>query len=226
MSEQKSYSERIKEYTLAELEEALGTVDVEKFPDRYSLIKVEIEDRKLHGDPPHILAINKYQTFDRRFFAGLIDGLILLPLDLIGKFIIKSSLPAGIVVVLYEISCWVMIVYSVVMHGLYGQTIGKKICKVKVFDISEKAITFKQAVLRDIGPIIIQTISSIYSLTHASLVVQFLSNDSELVMPGPYSIIGYFGFAWFLVELLTMFTNKKRRALHDFIAGTVVCRTS
>jgi uncharacterized RDD family membrane protein YckC len=31
-------------------------------------------------------------------------------------------------------------------------------------------------------------------------------------------------FAWFVLELLTMLTNNKRRALHDFIAGSVVVR--
>jgi uncharacterized RDD family membrane protein YckC len=31
---------------------------------------------------------------------------------------------------------------------------------------------------------------------------------------------------WFLVEIITMLTNDKRRALHDFIAGTVVIRKS
>jgi hypothetical protein len=31
---------------------------------------------------------------------------------------------------------------------------------------------------------------------------------------------------WFFAEVLTMLTNEKRRALHDFIAGTVVIRTN
>ena len=31
---------------------------------------------------------------------------------------------------------------------------------------------------------------------------------------------------WFVAEVLTMLTNDKRRALHDFIAGTVVVRTN
>jgi hypothetical protein len=31
---------------------------------------------------------------------------------------------------------------------------------------------------------------------------------------------------WFFAEVLTMLTNRKRRALHDFIAGTVVVRTN
>jgi uncharacterized RDD family membrane protein YckC len=31
---------------------------------------------------------------------------------------------------------------------------------------------------------------------------------------------------WLFVELATMLTNSKRRALHDFIGGTVVVRTN
>ena len=31
-------------------------------------------------------------------------------------------------------------------------------------------------------------------------------------------------FGWTLLEVLTMLTNAKRRAIHDFIAGTVVVR--
>ena len=37
-------------------------------------------------------------------------------------------------------------------------------------------------------------------------------------------VIAFAEFAWFVAEILTMLTNKKRRALHDFIAGTVVVR--
>ena len=31
---------------------------------------------------------------------------------------------------------------------------------------------------------------------------------------------------WYLAEVSTMLTNRKRRALHDYIAGTVVVRTN
>jgi uncharacterized RDD family membrane protein YckC len=34
------------------------------------------------------------------------------------------------------------------------------------------------------------------------------------------------GLLWFLLEIITLFANKKRRALHDFIAGSVVIRKS
>jgi uncharacterized RDD family membrane protein YckC len=34
----------------------------------------------------------------------------------------------------------------------------------------------------------------------------------------------YAGGLWFLAEVVTMLTNEKRRALHDWIAGSVVVR--
>jgi uncharacterized RDD family membrane protein YckC len=39
-------------------------------------------------------------------------------------------------------------------------------------------------------------------------------------------VIGFAILGWFAAEILTLITNKKRRAVHDFIAGTVVVRTS
>jgi hypothetical protein len=35
----------------------------------------------------------------------------------------------------------------------------------------------------------------------------------------------YLMVAWTFSEVLVMLTNKRRRALHDFIAGTLVVRT-
>jgi uncharacterized RDD family membrane protein YckC len=43
-----------------------------------------------------------------------------------------------------------------------------------------------------------------------------------------FSTIAYisdnFANIWFILEILTMFTNKKRRAFHDYLAGSVVVR--
>ncbi len=36
--------------------------------------------------------------------------------------------------------------------------------------------------------------------------------------------IGSIHFIWFGVEIITMLTNEKRRALHDFIARSVVVK--
>jgi uncharacterized RDD family membrane protein YckC len=41
----------------------------------------------------------------------------------------------------------------------------------------------------------------------------------------PALILAYASIGWFLLEVVTMLTNSKRRALHDLIAKTVVVRT-
>jgi uncharacterized RDD family membrane protein YckC len=46
----------------------------------------------------------------------------------------------------------------------------------------------------------------------------------EELTPNWYGFLKYFDQLWFWSEFLTMHFNKKRRALHDFMAGTVVIR--
>ena len=38
------------------------------------------------------------------------------------------------------------------------------------------------------------------------------------------SLVSLARYAWYLLEVVTMLTNHKRRALHDYIAGSVVVR--
>ena len=49
---------------------------------------------------------------------------------------------------------------------------------------------------------------------------------SESSIPTLSLWIGWGGLVWSLLEIATMLTNSKRRALHDLIAGTVVVRVS
>ena len=101
------------------------------------------------------------------------------------------------------------------------QTLGKMACKVIVLDVSEQPLSMKQAVLRDILDVVLLPIglaidipqiihgTDIYSPTAATIIDQVML----------YSTMG-----WFAIEVITMLTNQKRRALHDFIAGSVVIR--
>ena len=109
--------------------------------------------------------------------------------------------------------------YSVLMHAYFGKTIGKMFVGIRVLTIEENKISFKHAILRDIVPIFIMLIS--------------ISSVLEVMFPQPmpstsispiFFIITGFPLIWSLLEIFTMLFNKKRRALHDFIAGTVVIR--
>jgi uncharacterized RDD family membrane protein YckC len=164
---------------------------------------------------PHI----KYKTFWRRFIASLIDGLLLMPIGWLDNLFISSESTRLVVEwgIVTQSAPWI---YSVLMHGYYGQTIGKMATGIKVLDVSESPISLRQAFLRDCVTVGLTTIVLILFLAE-KLFGSFVEPTFIALLT---NLIGTAGLVWFLVETVTMLTNEKRRALHDFIAGTVVVR--
>jgi uncharacterized RDD family membrane protein YckC len=96
--------------------------------------------------------------------------------------------------------------------------------KIKVLDVSEERIPrFRQAFLRDIGYIVLNTLSLGY-LIYLVLADQYVRGAEISSLPG--QILTWASLGWFLLEIVTMATNQKRRALHDYLAGTVVIRNA
>lgn len=163
----------------------------------------------------------KYHTFWPRFWAGIIDGLVFLPLGLLDRFVYSffgAGLAVGLWFVFHSLSFYA---YSVLLHGLYGRTIGKQVTGVRVLDVTERALSIKQAVLRDSIPIFFTAAIVILDLPKALRGMNPLE-DTTLDTPG--ALIGFASVAWFGAEIVTMLWNDKRRAVHDFIAGSVVVR--
>lgn len=165
--------------------------------------------------------MEKYQTGFRRFLALIIDGLIFFPVDWLNQTIWDLKAP------IFGFFFWAIIysllgvVYYVYMHAKFGQTIGKWICKVKVLDHdSEDKISTKQAVLRDIVPVVLIPYSIyVYSASYSAWLTDATIEQNTLDL--------FLAFAlgmWGLLEIISMLTNEKRRAIHDFIANTVVVR--
>jgi uncharacterized RDD family membrane protein YckC len=93
---------------------------------------------------------------------------------------------------------------------------------VKVLDVSESRIpTLSQALLRDAVYIVVNTITLAYLFY---LVLGGEYTQAALTQSAPARIMNWVGMGWFLTEIVTMLMNDKRRALHDFIARTVVVR--
>jgi hypothetical protein len=116
------------------------------------------------------------------------------------------------------------------MHSKHGQTIGKRIGKVKVVDHkTENDISFKQAFLRDAIPITIYVAILVYLLFMvftgklSAEVFNHPPNTNRTEDTGLDLLVKISSW-WYIAEIITMLTNKKRRAIHDFIAGTVVVR--
>lgn len=160
---------------------------------------------------------HKYNTFGKRFWAGFIDGLVFLPITILcNRFENSDNKTLYIIIsLLYTIS-WTA--YIVIAHGKYGQTIGKHLMGIKVFDVQEQdVIGFKRAFLREAVWVFVEIFGVAYLI--------FAPYNSSVKDLKDTSFDGYLDLTvslWFVLELITMFFNAKGRALHDFIAGSVV----
>jgi uncharacterized RDD family membrane protein YckC len=165
----------------------------------------------------------KYSTFGPRFWAGFVDGLVFLPVSLFDNYL-SSPLRAAWVLIAWALFSYpVYWVYSVSLHAYRGQTVGKKAQHVKVMDVSEQRIpSLRQALLRDIGAIVFSCCALAYFIY--LVVTKNYGGSDSLANHWPLMVLGFANLGWFLLEIITMFMNSKRRAFHDLIAGTVVVR--
>lgn len=152
----------------------------------------------------------KYKTVISRIIAAIIDGLLLFFAYVLVQYVFgvelfnnsKNSTLINTALLLFPY------IYSIVFHAAFGKTIGKMLSGVKVVtNRGEIKITLIQAFLRDCVPFLLVLLYTIPTLSSVYIIV-FLANIMNILWP--------------ILEILTTFTNQKRRALHDFIAGTVV----
>jgi len=152
--------------------------------------------------------MTRYQTFGSRFLAAIIDGIILsFVYSLFVRFIFRFD--SSQTNQLLDDSLYY--IYSIFSHYKYGQTIGKKITNVKVVsNLDEsKLIGLANAIKRDNVGIILS-------------ILGFLIYNS----PGQFDLSVYMllfsTVGWGLAEIVSMLFNKKRRAIHDYLANSVV----
>lgn len=213
-------------YTLGELLDTHDHIDKEQYPERTKAIEFAIANKM--NDPAVKEALKKqqeakkYLTFWRRFWALVIDAIgaaiIVYVEDLL--FGVESSDQHLIVQFLVGFQ---FILYTVVMHGYFGQTLGKMVMGVKVLNHdTETAINVKQALRRE-------------SVTITLNIWWFLSavvfGDSVGTPDANYGSVSNIDIAWLTlsmgwcaIEIITMLLNDKRRAAHDYIGKTVVVR--
>jgi len=162
-------------------------------------------------------APNKYNTFWPRFLAGILDGLVLMAVFALPTFGFAAVIDDLVLTWYYDLIFDLLVyVYYVIMHAKYGQTLGKMAMRVKVVRNSDEgAIGFRRAFMRDLVPI-------------ALILVTFVANIAVISFDLNYTKIDFvmnISTLWLLAEIITMLTNAKRRAVHDYMAGTVVIRT-
>jgi uncharacterized RDD family membrane protein YckC len=154
--------------------------------------------------------MNRYHNSGARLGAAFIDGFVFFPIAFgIDEAFGNNSLLGSIILSVLSIS------YTVYLHGRYGKTIGKRTMRIKVVQLNDesKVIGFEKAFLRESVLVGLLLLDILYAL--------FFNSSAEYES---FSVLISSG--WLLAELVTMLFNKKRRAIHDLIAGSVVINTA
>jgi uncharacterized RDD family membrane protein YckC len=163
--------------------------------------------------------LNRYFTFWPRFWAGCMDVLVLVPVGLADHWLWDQDASTAVRVVWFAFASTAALLYRILLHGLWGQTVGKRIMGIRVLDVSGSALKMWQAILRD----------SLWLAFTAWFVASQLPWVLRGVDPSQVPVAQMGWLPWvtaivLLAELMTMLGNARRRALHDLLAGSVVIR--
>lgn len=172
----------------------------------------------------------RYSTFGPRIWTGIVDSFVLWPVGLISTALLSLNIPRTLAALLVIVESLAWLLYTVAMHARYGQTVGKMVTKVRVVDFrTEGSISWRQAWLREGIPMVLSLGFlgwEVFLILTGSVSPSALASGEVLVASKGFWLLTALPGLWFIAEVLTMLTNEKRRALHDFIAGTVVVRTN
>ena len=161
----------------------------------------------------------------------MIDFAVFLPLTFLGFWAVGASW--GITIVVYVFSTVAYFAYTIIGHGRWGQTIGKHVARIRVRDLDGQPITWTHAWRRSSVDIALGTASLI---TYAIVLARIPAADFDALNWGQISdryaamrpwwdrAVEFLYFAWLGSEVVSVLFNRRRRALHDFVAGTVVVR--
>lgn len=170
-----------------------------------------------------------YAGFWRRLGAGLLDMAIYFPFGLLTLWVYSQSqlAPSIWLLPLIFFGVW----FNVYLVIRYGGTPGKLLLGLRIVRVDGAPVGYKESVLRYL-PLLISGALISTALVFASwqlseaeymgLAFKPRYMRMEQLAPSWYQQVLALEQIWILGEFFVMMTNAKRRAIHDYIAGTVV----
>lgn len=150
-----------------------------------------------------------YVGFWKRVIASLIDAFIFTPIALVSfRFIrinISNSnlLPSAIFSLILFCLQWFLIVK-------YGGTPGKLIMEIQIINNKGNRLSIYTAITRS-------CFSLLYSASYYVVNIFHLNKGNAI-------ILNYFLTLVLIIDVLVIVFNKKKRALHDYLAGSFVVK--
>jgi uncharacterized RDD family membrane protein YckC len=124
--------------------------------------------------------------------------------------------------------------YNIYLPKKHGGTPGKLVAGIQIIRLDGEAIGWKEAFLRHSVVLTLTLLSGILmtvcllqadETTFTNL--GWLKQTAYIMSFSPvfFMVYTWVNNIWFYGELIVLLTNKRKRAVHDFIAGTVIIRT-
>lgn len=171
----------------------------------------------------------QFAGFWRRLGALFIDLIVMSPLIILMDWLQGQTRLAQIYLYIPYIifGLW----FHVYLVKRYGGSPGKILLNIKIIKTDGTAVDYKAALIRYACAGILGALLSA-ALASATLQItdtEYLSLGSHervahliSLTPHWYNGVSFAEKLWLWSEFIVMFTNKQRRALHDFMAGTAV----
>lgn len=184
--------------------------------------------------PTRFQGINEqvYAGFWIRLAAILLDIIIMLPVTGLVLYLGGLSKSAYFYTIIPNLLFSVF--FQVVLVKIYGGTPGKLIMGIKIIQKNSDDVDWGAAFLRYAVQlfliilgiyIMILSLNLIDESTYISLGFMKRSEFMSSINPIPNKILLWSNSIWILLEIIVLLSNQRKRAVHDFIAGTVVVKS-
>ncbi len=124
--------------------------------------------------------------------------------------------------------------FSIYLVKKYGGTPGKLIIGIKILKLDGTDVTWREAILRQIVNFILTIFGSVITLFALSKAdgdyyesLTWMTKQQYLfaLIPVLIKIYNWTNNIWVYSELVVLLFNRRKRAIHDYIAGTVIVKT-
>ncbi|SHG49196.1 RDD family protein [Massilia sp. CF038] len=183
------------------------------------------------GSQPDEAGALRYSGFWQRVGAYLIDFLIAVPLVAL-DYLVGGSTHLYPLYVFIPGVCFGLFIHVYMVYR-FGGSPGKLVLGLRIAMQDGSRVTLQATMLRYAVLFLIALSTGLLTAMIAMKVpnevyttLSYLQRGQELVAnaPGWFKGLAALTQLWALAGLISIIANRKRRAIHDFIAGTVVLR--
>ena len=169
-----------------------------------------------------------YRTIWRRILASFIDSSIFLSFNALLGFILFKVIGQNGYIYVLIISSFLSVIYNIILVYKFGGSLGKLFSKIKVLNEKDEVpVKLFESIKREILNIFRAIIQfwRLYSYILAAGIFVYEDYKSIALISPILRVFTYLFFIFGYIEIFSALFSSKRRAIHDYIAGTVVKKT-